>query len=152
MPPDLAIRPLSPKDAARVQQFVRALSTRTRAERSFSPIRELTPAQLARLTLPRGAHDLSLGAFSDGRLLAVAECVEGEFAVVVADDWQGSGLGQALMERLVVHAEGRGLPSLYGLVRAGNRAMLRLARRLGFDIARDEDPALLRVQRGLAHA
>lgn len=152
MPPELRIRRLVPTDAAQVQDFVRALSARTRAERWFSPIRELTPSQLARVTVPRGADDVSLGAFSGGRLIAVAECSGGEFAVVVGDDWQGSGLGQALLERLVAHAEQRGLASLFGVVRAGNRAMLRLARRLGFDVARDEDPDLMRVQRGLSHA
>jgi hypothetical protein len=44
MRPDLVIRRLGPQDAARVQEFVRGLSQRSRRERYFSAIRELTPA------------------------------------------------------------------------------------------------------------
>lgn len=144
MPPE--IRVLHPGDAAHVQEFVRRLSAHSRRERYFAPIRELTPRQLERVMLLRDPRDLALAAFHGERIVAVAECVAGEFGIVVADEWQGSGLGQELVQRLLSHARDSGLPSLHGLVRAGNRPMLRLARRLGFSAARDEDPALVRVE------
>ena len=149
MPPELVIRPLRPEDAALLQTFVRALSARSRRERYFSAIQELPPSELER-TLHPLAHDVSLGAFAGELIVGVAECAGGEIAVAVADVWQGSGLGRALMERLLEHARGRKLPALRGIVRKGNRAMLGLGRSLGFRAARDRDPELVHMELELA--
>jgi acetyltransferase len=135
-----------------VQEFIRALSPRSRRERYFSPIRELTPRQLERTMRPQEAGDLSLAAFDGAALVALAECARGEVAVVVADAWQGAGVGRELMQRLLEHARRTSLPMLHGLVRGGNRAMLRLAASLGFRAARDADPDLVQVELELADA
>ena len=152
MPPELVIRPLAAEDSAQVQQFVRGLSPRSRRERYFSAIRELTPRQLERTMRPQEAGDLSLAVFDGAALIALAECARGEVAVVVADAWQGAGVGRELMQRLLEHARRASLPALYGLVRGGNRAMLRLAASLGFRAARDADPDLVHVELALTHA
>lgn len=146
MPPELRLRRLGPADAGRVQGFVRTLSPQTRRERYFSAINELSPRQIERMTFGGSARDLSLGAFKQEEIVAIAEYADGEFAVVVADAWQGLGIGEALMLRLLEHARERRLPSLHGLVHGGNRAMLRLAGRLGFRSARDADPGFVRVE------
>ena len=150
MRPELVFRPLAPHDAARLQQFVRALSPRSRRERYFSAIRELPPRELERTLRAPGGHDVSIAAFDGDALVALAECAQGEFALVVADAWQGSGLGRSLMQRLLAHARRARLPTLHGVVRGGNRAMLRLAASFGFRAAPDPDPDLLRVELGLA--
>lgn len=150
MRPELIFRPLAPSDAARVQRFVGELSPRSRRERYFSAIRELTPRQLERTLRTAQGGGVSLAAVQGDALIALAECAEGEFALVVADEWQGLGLGRALMERLIRHARVARLPGLHGVVRAGNRAMLRLASSFGFRAAPDEDPDLLRVELTLA--
>ncbi|MCW5632337.1 MAG: GNAT family N-acetyltransferase, partial [Rubrivivax sp.] len=56
---------------------------------------------------------------------------EAEFAIVVADDWQGVGLAAALMQRLGRHARAQGIGVLRGSVLADNGPMLALMRRLG---------------------
>lgn len=143
------MRRLGPADAGAVQDFVRRLSARTRTERYFAPIRELNLRQLERITRPGGPRDVALGAFAGEQLVALGECAGGEFALVVADGWQGLGLGEALLERLLAHAEHHRLPALHGLVRERNRPMLRLARRLGFRAAPAEDPGFMRIEFGL---
>jgi acetyltransferase len=148
----MRIRPLQAADAERVQEFVRRLSPQSRRDRYFSAVRELTPRQLERTTQPADPRNLSLGAFQGEALIGVAEFAYGEFGVVVADAWQGAGLGRELMQRLVAHALGQRSPTLHGLVRAGNRTMLHLAASLGFRAARDADPDLVRVELPLAHA
>lgn len=154
MPPELCIRRLRAEDAPLVQAFVRGLSPQARADRFFSPIRELAPRQLERITLPSDPRDLNLAAFLDGSVIALAQCaVAGdvaEFGVVVADDWRHCGIGEALMQRLLAHAQSAGLARLHGVVRGGNRPMLGLAAKLGFRAERDADPALVRVERPLA--
>jgi acetyltransferase len=146
VPPELAIRALASQDAARVQDFVRGLSAQSRRERYFSAINELTPGQLERTLAP----DVSLAAFAGAHVVGIAECSGGEFALVVADAWQGCGIGRELMRRRLEHARRHGVPMLRGIVRRGNRAMLRLARSLGFRAARDADPDLVQMELELA--
>jgi acetyltransferase len=74
----------------------------------------------------------------------------GEFALAVADAWQGQGLAGRLLRRLCDHASRRGLRSLFGDVLHDNLPMLRLARRQGFAIRMHPvDPRLRRVTRQL---
>jgi acetyltransferase len=149
MRPELSIRRLTRQDAALVQAFVRGLSPRSRRERYFSAISELPPQELERTTRPLHPGDASLAAFDGNALVALAECAGGEIALVVADPLQGFGVGRELMQRLLDHARGASLPVLHGLVRAGNRAMLRLAASFGFRARPSDDPDLLCVELAL---
>jgi len=64
-----------------------------------------------------------------------------EFAIVVADAWQGRGLGRLMMARLIEVARARGVATMVGWVLTANRGMLELVARLGFETAPDsEDP------------
>ncbi|HZM32848.1 MAG TPA: GNAT family N-acetyltransferase [Burkholderiales bacterium] len=142
-----------PGDAEAVQEFVRGLSLQSRRERFFAPVSELTPGQLARVVSGPG---LSVAAWHRGRIIGLAEyaprAADAEFAVVVADDWRGRGLGEALVSVLVAQARSAGIQAFAGLTLAGNRAMRALARKLGFALHPDEDPALVRMERELAGA
>ena len=70
-----------------------------------------------------------------------------EFAVVVADAWQGSGVGSILMDKLLHVARDRRIKSVYGLVLPRNRKMLALAEKFGFHVVgRDEDAVTIRVE------
>jgi acetyltransferase len=82
------------------------------------------------------------------RLAAVARILptweEGvaEFAIVVGDWMQHSGLGRELMTRLMVAARARGYRKLEGVVLAENTSMLRFCSKLGFTLsAHPDDPA-----------
>jgi acetyltransferase len=55
-------------------------------------------------------------------------------AIVVADDWQGRGLGTELMRSLCTAARARGLHYLEGTSLAENRRILAWARRFGFTV------------------
>jgi acetyltransferase len=57
-----------------------------------------------------------------------------EFAVLVADPWQRQGLGRKLVEKAIDTARHHGLEWLEGYVLPGNRPMLHLCRRLGFEV------------------
>lgn len=135
-----------------MQAFVRGLSPRSRRERYFSAISELPPQELERTTRRSDPRDASLAAFDGNALVALAECAGGEIALVVADPLQGFGVGRELMQRLLEHARGASLPVLHGLVRGGNRAMLRLAASFGFRPGPSGDPDLVRMELALARA
>jgi acetyltransferase len=61
----------------------------------------------------------------------------GEFAILVADNFQNTGLGTKFMETLIDIGRERGLKSIYGTVLADNNRMLTLVKKFGFDIGGD---------------
>jgi acetyltransferase len=64
-----------------------------------------------------------------------------EFALVVADDAKGMGLGSRLMDSIMEVARDKGLSEIEGLVLTRNDRMLKLMVNLGFAVKRfDEDP------------
>jgi acetyltransferase len=145
----LLVRPIRPEDAALEMAFVDALSPESRRLRFQSAIRRLTPTMLARFTQidydremalvaidHAGGRDREVGVARYIRLPDGRSC---EFAIVLADDWQGRGLGRTLMSRLVEVARAAGLERMVGHVLATNQPMLRLCEGLGFSIGRDSD-------------
>lgn len=146
----LAAAAVRPADAAEVQAFVRGLSWQARQERFFVPIAELSPSLLERVMTSPG---LSIAAWHEGRIVALAQYAlggrEAEFAVVVGEGWRGIGLGEALVEVLLAHARLAGVRVMGGLTLERNRAMRRLAAKLGFALRPDEDPELVRLERVL---
>jgi acetyltransferase len=149
------VRPIRPEDAALEQAFVAGLSEDTRRFRFMAPVRELSPDMLARFTQIDYDREMALIAIDESRggevEVAVARyvtCPDGEsceFAIVVADAWQGRGLGRLLMRRLAETARGKGLKRMLGYVLADNACMLALCRRLGCQISTDEQDPHLRV-------
>jgi len=55
-----------------------------------------------------------------------------EFALVVADDWQGKGLGTKILNGLLSEAKRRRLQQVRGDSLTENEPMLQLCRKLGF--------------------
>ncbi len=146
----MLMRPAYPADAPAIQAFVRRLSPDTRRKRFFGPIVELSPQQLERLTVSASPADLNLLVFGAGELVGMAQCVvtggaEAEFALVVADRWQRRGIGMAICRALLEHAREQRLVRLAGFILWENQAMLGLASKLGFSLARDGDATLIRA-------
>ena len=73
-----------------------------------------------------------------------------EFAVVVADDWQGRGVAHKLMEVLIEYARYRNLETMEGYVLANNEGMKNLAQSLGFRVKPDpQDPGMVKAVKSL---
>lgn len=70
-----------------------------------------------------------------------------EFAITVAAEYGGTGLGYALMSALVGAAKARGLAEMEGFVLRVNTPMLRLAERLGFAVSPDPDDSSVAICR-----
>jgi len=58
----------------------------------------------------------------------------GEFAVVVADPWQGLGIGTKMVDHLIGIAEDKNLERIDGIVLSRNTRMLDLCRKIGFQL------------------
>jgi len=145
----LIIRPMRPDDAGREQGFVRGLSDRSRRLRFLSRLKELPPRLLHRFTHPDPERETVLVAVDpeSERFVAVARYIilsgteaEGgscEFALTVADGWQGDGIGRHLMQRLIEDARARALARIEGIVLCENLRMQRLMIDLGFEVRRN---------------
>jgi GNAT superfamily N-acetyltransferase len=149
-------------DVSAVQQFVRGLSDRSRYNRFFSTLRELSADQLYRVTRSRPPTELALvgEAAESGESCivamaqyAVCETSEAEFAVVVDDAWQGQGLGMQLIGVLAECAARAGFAAFTGYVLANNRPMRALLDRLDCQRVTGNDPCALRfIKRLDAHS
>lgn len=144
------LRPVLPQDAEAVRAFFATLSPASRLRRFHGVINRLPDGALEAMTSIDYQRHLALvaeartddAAVGPTWLVADARYVvddEGsaEFALAVADDWQGRGLGRALLERLARHARARGLRRLDGTVLADNGPMLALLARLGASLRAD---------------
>jgi RimJ/RimL family protein N-acetyltransferase len=132
-------RPIEPGDQAALQAFHRRLSDRSVHQRFFCAKPELGERQAYDFTHVDGRDRFALVAvhpLDPGKIIAAvrfdreAEGDRAEYAGVVADEWQGLGLGTALTRRLVAAAVSRGIRRFQAIVLPDNLRMLGLLRDL----------------------
>ena len=139
------LSPVNPQDASAERAFVGALSLTSRYRRFHFGLRELSPEASRAMTEIDQHHHVAFVArpiggetiVADARYVLRADSGDAEFAIAVADDWQGAGLGRALLNRLAAHARERGVQRLFGDVLWGNPSMLGLVRSLGARLTRN---------------
>ena len=150
---EYTVRPIHPDDAQMLQNLMGHLSPANRYFRFISSMTELPPSMLARFTLIDYDREMALVAvFKERRLGTNGEILETErivgvsryvtnpdqssceFALVVADDFSGKGLGSRLMLSIMDVARDKGLSEIEGLVLTQNPAMLKLMKSMGYTI------------------
>ena len=157
----MTLRPIGPRDAGVLQAYVRGLSPESRYDRFFGALYELPPAELDRVIHLDREYERALLAETrvDGASFVIGEAryalspdrLEGEFALSVADDWHGKGLGTLLVADIERRARSHGMEYLCGDILRSNEPMKALARKTGFlmaDVPRDA--RLVRIVKGLA--
>lgn len=144
----VTVRPIRPEDAEMEASFVRNLSESARHFRFMTGLKELTREMLLRFTQIDYDRELALvGLVERGgkeTQIAVARYIQvspgsANVALVVADEWQGRGIGARLLEMLMEAARARGFVRLEGEVLGENTPMRSLLARLGFSFRRDPD-------------
>ncbi|NIA26777.1 MAG: GNAT family N-acetyltransferase [Desulfobulbaceae bacterium] len=141
----MLIRPIQPEDREIEQAFVRGLSSNSKYFRFFSVVKELSPKLLDRFTQVDYPCEMAFIATIQVEMVELeigvaryaAGSTEGtaEFAVVIADDWQGRGIGRELLRHLFDVAEESGFARIEGTVLRVNKNMLRLCREVGFTVS-----------------
>ncbi|MBC3935434.1 bifunctional acetate--CoA ligase family protein/GNAT family N-acetyltransferase [Undibacterium rugosum] len=154
------VRPLHPHDAGMLQTLVRGLSDESRYFRFVSSIKELSERMLAKFTLIDYDREMALvaiypertalpdGGFAETeKIIGVSRYVTNpdksscEFSLLIADEFNGQGLGSRMMLSIIEVARNRGLNQIEGLVLSKNASMLKLMRSLDFRIqAYEDDP------------
>jgi acetyltransferase len=154
------LRPMKPEDEPLVSDFLSKCSEETIFFRYFRLIKKWTHEMLIRFT--QNDYDRELGLMAIGqppgpevmmgvsRMVMTADRASAEFAVIVADPWQGKGLGPKLVERITEVAREQGVKLLHGDVLAQNQPMLEMVKRLGFSMRKDAEGGTYRVEMTLA--
>jgi acetyltransferase len=161
----ISIRPLRRTDLDIESAFVEGLSRETRYNRLLGGAINISRAYIEQLTTIDYSRDMAFAAIvmteNSEVLIGVARYVmntgtadfpaPSEFAIVIADAWQGRGIGRHLLQKLIDVARGRGVPQLYGEILATNHAMLTMMRKLGFQMQRHpQDATIVRAALNLS--
>ncbi len=145
----VVVRPVLPQDAAPTSAFFAGLSSKARYDRFMAPVRELSQGLVERFTRIDYQEHLALVAevydgnqetvIGEVRYVRDGDGLSAEFAVTVAEDWQGLGLARTLLGKLICRATADGVRTLRGQTLATNAAMMHLARKAGFLLRPDPD-------------
>src|SRR3954464_2107908 len=131
----LAIRPLRNGDTATIEAVFDQLGDESRRLRFGNAMPTLAPRELRELARADGLHHVLVGMIG-GIPVGIARLVRdaekrhlAEVAYAVADDWQGRGIGTALMRALVTDAAVAGITHVRADIRLENRASLALLKK-----------------------
>jgi acetyltransferase len=141
----LLLRPIRPEDEAAHLDFCEKVDPQDMYFRFFTRSRDFSHDQLARFTQIDYDREMafiaihpdpSAGFETVGVVRAVSDAnnTAAEFGILVRSDFQGKGLGLALMRKIIAYCRARGTGRIYGHILPTNRGMLALATRLGFEL------------------
>ena len=140
----VTLRALRPDDLDRELDFIAGLSVETLHLRLQYASRGVSREEAARLLHLDYRDTLAVAALAQddagerivgvSRYARVPNTDRAECAIVVADGWQGRGLGTELMRSLGAAARSRGIRSLEGTSLGENKRILDWAQRFGFTI------------------
>ncbi len=137
------LRPIKPEDEEHFNEFLRSLSLETMRFRFFAIIKEMSHETLARycnldydreVAIIAELQETNKPLIGAVRLIIEPGGKSGEFAVLVADKWQGLGLGSKFMDLLVEIGKDMRVDSIYGYVSVNNYKMLQLCKKKGFKV------------------
>lgn len=131
------------EDTDQIRALLTGLSPRSRYLRFFSAGTSVVEPELARLTRAPGPDHAAVAAQLGDELVGVGsyerlDSDTAELAVLVAEHWQGRGIGTLLVEDLAAIGRRHGIRTLTGDVLAINTSMLAVSRGL----AAGQDPAV----------
>jgi acetyltransferase len=142
----ITLRPIRPEDEPLEKELLANLSPETSRFRFFYTLKEITHEMLSRFCNIDYEREMAIIAeyIQDNkrRIVGVARLIidrdasQGEYAVLLADDFQSLGLGLKISDMLIGIAQEKKLRYIYGIVLNDNMKMIELAKKLGFTVNR----------------
>jgi RimJ/RimL family protein N-acetyltransferase len=134
------VRPIDSRDADAFSAWFGRLSDESRRKRFLGPKPRLSARELTYLTdVDHVSHTALVAVDASGALIGEARYAtsqpgdrSADFAVTVADEWQGRGVGTRLAARLIEAARANGMTRLTAMTLWDNTAAIALLHRLGF--------------------
>jgi acetyltransferase len=160
----LTIRPIRPEDEPLLIAFHQTLSeesVRMRYMQGMKLDARTAHERLLRICFPDYDREIALVAehrpsqASQRAVVAVGRLSrdrvarsEAEFSLLVADPWQGRGVGPRVLSRLIEVARQEGIGRIYADILQANMRMQRVCAGLGFTIG-DADGCVIRAERAI---
>ncbi|PSN12065.1 acetyl CoA synthetase subunit alpha [filamentous cyanobacterium CCT1] len=151
----ITIRPIRPEDEPLIIAFHDMVSDHSIYLRYFHTIKHsarIAHDRLTRICFNDYDREIALVAevnAPDPKIIGVCRLTqkhglpEAEFAMLVADPYQGQGFGTELLRRLIEIARAEGLHRLTGEILAENSGMRHLCQRVGFQLKPTAEPGIL---------
>lgn len=144
----ITIRPIRPEDEPQMVKFHQSLSEQSVRFRYFGSLSVESRTGHERLVrtcfndydreialvAARQENDAIDEIIGVGRLIKAHGLDEAEFAILVADAWQGMGLGTTLLGLLVEVGRAEKLRRITGRILGENTTMIEVSRNIGFDL------------------
>jgi acetyltransferase len=153
---EVILRPIRPEDEDLERDLIANLSPESSRYRFFQVIKDISHEMLSRFCNIDYDREMAIIAeYSQGgkrRNVGVGRLIldrdnSGEFAVLVADDFQGHGLGLKLCDMLIAIAQDKGLKSIYGIAINDNWRIIGLTKKMGFVTRKkNEDETLMTLK------
>ena len=147
---EVQLHAMDPQDADALLRFHSRLSPETTYLRFFSVHPTLSEREVDRFTHVDHHDREALVAMVDDQIVGIARfdragtSAEAEVAFVIADVWQGEGLGSALLDRLACRARDVGVSRFTAEVLPHNHRMLAVFHHVGW-------PVSSRMRDGVVH-
>lgn len=145
---EVLFRPIKAEDETGFNELIKSLSAESMRFRFFSVIKDMPHERLARYCNLDYDRQIAIVAellnskqiIGACRVIAEPDGKNGEFAVLVADQWQRLGLGMKLMSYVINAAKDMGLEKIFAYVLTDNYKMIKLSEKNGFKIEKlDEE-------------
>lgn len=145
----ILLRPILPEDEPLHAEFIAKTSKEDLYRRFFSDIGEITHETLANFTQIDYDREMAFIAlrFLDQKpeVIGVTRALidndgqSAEFAILIRSDIKGTGLGKRLLSKLIDFGQHKQLHHLHAMTMPDNKAMIALAKHLGFTTKIDFD-------------
>jgi acetyltransferase len=150
---EMLIRPMKLEDIGLYHKMLNSVPKNDLLLRFCSVFGDLTQAiptellaNLIHFDYSRDVTFIAIGAGAAGETIAcgVVDAFvspgreEAEYSILIHSDLAGTGLGKALMVKIISYCRAQGVGTLFGLILRNNRRMLGLCARLGFATATDD--------------
>ena len=158
---NVLIRPIRPEDEHLLVQFHERLSERSVHDRYFHAVKlkqRIAHERLIRICFADYDRELALVAehtdaatgvrqvLGVARLSRLRDRSSGEFALLIADQWQNQGLGTQMLDRLIQVARNEQFQRLTARILVENYEMRCLCHKLGFQFDSNIQDSLLRAE------
>jgi acetyltransferase len=157
---EVLIRPIRPEDEPLIVKFHETLSERTVYLRYLQALKlsqRVAHERLTRICFNDYDREMALVVETKdaasgeakilgvGRLRKIPGSSDGEFAILVSDDFQAQGLGTELVRRLVEVGRQEKLVKIIGDVLQDNVVMRRVCEKLGFTMTGEPDEPVMKA-------
>jgi acetyltransferase len=155
----VVLRPIRPEDEHLIVNFHRELSEHSVRQRYFGFMSlddRVAHERLLRICFTDYDREWTIVAEIDGtqskeiigvgRLTKIPGTRFARFTIIIVDNYHNVGLGTLLLKQLIHIAQQEHIEMIDSRILSENEGMLRLCKKLGFEISPDKDPFVTRAQ------